>query len=72
MQISLHKQARTTPAIGKEIQESHLSVCQLSEKYGVTKATVLKWKHRNTVEDNPHTPSFIQENHERFRGVRCH
>ena len=64
MQITLHKNARTTPAIRKEIQASTLSSNILAAKYGIRKATVLKWKNRTSIEDGSHTP--FQENHDRF------
>ena len=61
MHINLHKQARTTLAIRKEIQASTQSARKLSEKYGVIKATFLKWKHCDTVEDNSHTPHSFKK-----------
>ena len=56
MQINLHKRARTTPAIREEIRQSTLSVTELAQLYNVTKATVRKWKNRDTVEDRSHRP----------------
>ena len=64
MQITLHKNARTTPAIRKEIQASTLSSNKLAAKYGIRKATVLKWRNSTSIEDGSHTP--FQENHDRF------
>lgn len=57
--IALHKNARTTPAIRREIQQSKLSERALARKYGLNRATVRKWKRRETVEDNPTTPKTI-------------
>lgn len=51
MKVNLHKNARTTPAIRKEIQASKLSYRQLSRKYGVSLYTILKWKKRGDVND---------------------
>jgi len=61
MQIRLHKNATTTPALRKVIQESTLSERKLAQKYGISRATVRKWKKRDFVHDapikprNPHT-----------------
>lgn len=59
MNIQLHKQARTTPAIRKEIQESSLSERALAEKYSISRATVRKWKQRNSVVDKSNRPHAI-------------
>ena len=56
MNITLHKRARTTPAIRLEIQQSQLSERKLAVKYGVSRDTVRKWKQRDTVADYSHTP----------------
>ena len=56
MNITLHKRARTTPAIRREIQQSTLSERKLAAKYGTGRDTVRKWKQRDTVEDYSHTP----------------
>jgi transposase-like protein len=47
----LHKSARTTPKIRKEIQESKLSIKALASLYNINKTTVLKWKKRNFTLD---------------------
>ncbi len=57
--IALHKNARTTPAIRREIQQSTLSERALARKYNLNRATVRKWKRRDTVEDSPSTPKTI-------------
>jgi len=59
MEIHLHKQARTTPAIRKEIQESSLSERVLAEKYNISRATVRKWKQRDSVVDKSNRPHAI-------------
>ncbi len=49
MIIALHKNARTTPAIRAEIAASKESARVLAQRYGVTEATIYKWKKRDTV-----------------------
>lgn len=61
MQITLHKNARTTPAIRKEIQASTLSSNKLAAKYGIRKATVLKWRNSTSIEDGSHTPHSFRK-----------
>ena len=61
MQITLHKNAKTTPAIRKEIQESKLSISQLAAKFGIQKTTVLKWKHRDSVTDFSSCPHNLHK-----------
>ncbi len=56
MQISLHKNATTTPALRKIIQESTLSERKLAQKYGISRTTVRKWKERDFVHDAPIKP----------------
>lgn len=46
MMIALHKNARTTPAIHAEIVSSTASAASLAQRYGITEATVYKWKKR--------------------------
>ncbi len=49
----LHKRARTTEAIRREIQESKGSYKELSERFNVNWKTIQKWKKRDTVCDAP-------------------
>jgi transposase-like protein/transposase len=56
MNIMLHKRARTTHATRKEIQDSTLSERALAKKYNLHRATISKWKNRDTVEDYSHRP----------------
>ncbi|HHE07564.1 MAG TPA: IS481 family transposase, partial [Chlorobaculum parvum] len=42
MYVKLHQNARTTPAVRREIQASSLSASQLAARYGIGKATALK------------------------------
>ena len=59
MQINLHKRARTTPAIREEIRQSTLSERTLAQQYNITRATVRKWKKRDSVEDHSHRPHVL-------------
>ncbi|MBK1656590.1 helix-turn-helix domain-containing protein, partial [Allochromatium vinosum] len=56
MVICLHKNARTTPAIRRELQSSTLSTQELAERYGLSRQTVLKWRRRSSTEDASHRP----------------
>lgn len=56
MIVNLHKKARTTPEIRREIQQSNLSERVLAKKYGVSRPTIRKWKSRDAVEDRSHRP----------------
>ncbi len=61
MMIALHKNARTTPAIRTEIAASgNLSARVLSERFGVSEATIYKWKARDSVADRSHTAHRLQ------------
>jgi transposase InsO family protein len=59
MNIRLHSQARTTPAIRREIQASTLSERQLARKHGLTRTTVRKWRRRTSIEDASHRPHTL-------------
>ena len=52
----LHGSAKTTHAIRGELQRSQASVASLARKYGINEKTVLKWRHRQSVEDKPMGP----------------
>lgn len=56
MNIRLHKNARTTPAVRAEIQAAPASVTteSLAARYGVHVNTIRKWRRRSTVEDRSH------------------
>jgi transposase-like protein len=60
MMIALHKNARTTPAIRAEIAASGDSAAALAQRFGITEATVYKWKKRTSVHDASHTPHRLQ------------
>ncbi len=47
----LHGKATTTHAVRAKTQESEASAAILSKKYGINPKTVLKWKKRDSVED---------------------
>ena len=61
MYVKLHQNARTTPAIRREIQASSLSGSELAARHGIGKATALKWKKRDSVEDLSHTPHHFSK-----------
>lgn len=44
MMVSLHKRARTTPAIREELAASTKPVRELARQYGISEATVRKWR----------------------------
>ena len=52
----LHGSAKTTHAIRGELQRSQASVASLARKYGINEKTVLKWRHRQSVDDMPMGP----------------
>jgi transposase InsO family protein len=56
----LHKRATTTHRIRAEIQQSKESIAQLASRLGVNPKTVLKWKHRDGVDDAPMGPKTLQ------------
>jgi hypothetical protein len=56
MVIRLHKNARTTPAIRRELQRSTLPTGELAERYGLSRQTVSKWRGRSSTEDASHRP----------------
>jgi len=58
--IALHKNARTTPAIRAEIAASSASAASLAQRFGITPATVYKWKNRSSVQDGSHTAHRLQ------------
>lgn len=60
MMVSLHKNARTTPAVRRDIAASQDSAAVLAARYGVTEATVYKWKKRSSFEDASHTAYHLQ------------
>ncbi len=61
MNIQLHKNARTTPAIRLELQAQSSSVSnrELAEAYGLNRHTVAKWRQREGTEDASHRPQQL-------------
>lgn len=60
MQIALHKNARTTPAVRAEIAASNEAAAVLAQRYGITEQTVYKWKRRESFHDRSHTAHHLQ------------
>jgi len=60
MNISLHKCARTTPAIRAEIAASSEPASVLAERYNLSLCTVYKWKRRDVFTDKSHTAHRLQ------------
>ena len=61
----LHGNAKTTPRIRKEIQESLESAPKLAKRLNLNVKTVLKWKKSNIVEDKrsgPKKPKSVLSN----------
>lgn len=58
MNIRLHKNA-TTPRIRALIQVSDAPQTVLTRRFGVSLETLARWKHRDSVEDQPHTAGRI-------------
>jgi transposase-like protein len=59
MQVNLHKNARTTPAIRRELRESPLPIAELARRYHLSKATVRKWRRREEGTDRSHRPHHL-------------
>lgn len=56
MQLKLHKNARTTLAVRKEIKDSKETVYSLSKKYHLNWGTIKKWKFAEHIEDKSSRP----------------
>jgi transposase InsO family protein len=52
----VHAQARTTPLIRGEIAASTLSQAELAKLHNVTRATIAKWRSRQSPLDRSHRP----------------
>ena len=59
MHINLHKNARTTPAIRRELQASTEPTKVLARRYHLSPITVRKWRTRVAVEDASHRPHTL-------------
>ena len=60
MLVALHKCARTTPAVREELAKSKEPVRVLAQRYGITEATVRKWRKRKEFTDRSHTAHRLQ------------
>ncbi len=62
MNIQLHQNARTTPAIRLELQAQPASVSnrRLAETYHLNRHTVAKWRQREGTADALHRPHRLQ------------
>jgi transposase InsO family protein len=60
MLIALHKNATTTPATRRAIQQSTGSDGELAEQFNVGRSTIRKWRKRDGVQDASHTPHRLQ------------
>jgi hypothetical protein len=56
MNLNLHKNARTTPAIRQERRESTQSERELAREYHLNRAMVLQWRRRDKGQDASHRP----------------
>ena len=54
---SLHGSARTTPRVRAELQASKETTSALTRRYGLSRATVTKWRSRTTTTDALMGPS---------------
>lgn len=59
MNLKLHKNARVTPSVRKEIQSSSETIAALAKKYGLSRKTVRKWRSRTGVEDKSSRPNKV-------------
>ena len=56
MNLNLHKNARTTPAIRQELRESTQSERELAREYQLNRGTGRPWRRRDTGQDASHRP----------------
>ena len=59
MHINLHKNARTTPAIRRELQAATEPTKVLARRYHLSPITVRKWRTREGIEDASHRPHTV-------------
>ena len=53
----LHGSAKTTHAVRAAIQRSKATIAELSQKYNLNPKTIMKWRSRETVNDQPMGPT---------------
>ena len=51
MNITMHKNAHSTPAVRLELQRSDQPVKALAARYNISETTVRKWRGRETAHD---------------------
>ena len=56
LNLNLHKNARTTPAIHQELRESTKSERELAREYPLNRATVRTWRRRDHGQEASHRP----------------
>ncbi|MFH1838520.1 MAG: hypothetical protein ABH808_03440, partial [Candidatus Kuenenbacteria bacterium] len=71
MQTRLHKNAKTTLALRKQIKNSNNSISYLAKKFNLNWNTIAKWKNSETLEDKSSRPhnlnvSLTQEQEEKI------
>jgi IS30 family transposase len=59
MVIRLHKNARATPAVRRELQSASGSNKALARQYHLHASTVAKWRRRTDVQDASHCPHHL-------------
>ena len=64
MQLNLHKNARTTPAIRRELRASTLPVAELARRYNLTAPTVRKWRAREDTQGPGRQGARLREVHD--------
>ena len=70
MNLNLHKNARTTPAIRQELRESTKSERELAREYHLNRATVRKWRRRDTGQGGELVHDVLRPVRARIRGCR--
>ncbi len=60
MVASIHKNARTTPAVREEIKNSKETIYALAKKYNLSWNTVRKWKQSSSTTDKSSRPNKIR------------
>lgn len=60
--VSLHPTARTTPRIRQEIKENreNLTITEQAARYNISRKTVLKWRHRESLMMRPVEPELLK------------